>query len=201
MEIDQQKEKIILFTREQFILFGYNKVTLDELASKLGMSKKTFYKYFKDKEDLLRWCVHYTMDTIHQGLTSVMAEPISVVQKLNNILKFMQQNMQYLSAISQPRTNQLTPELWGEIESFRKDKILRTFGLLFRQGKDENVFRSNINDTVMILSYLAAIQAILNPEVLGQASFSAEEAMHTIVRIFFHGAMTDEAREKFQFDF
>ena len=44
---------------------GFSKVTLDEIATELGMSKKTLYKYFEDKEDLLRAGIEENYEISH----------------------------------------------------------------------------------------------------------------------------------------
>jgi AcrR family transcriptional regulator len=52
---DSETRQRILSTAQQiFLKTGFSKVTMDELANELGMSKKTLYKHFSSKEDLLK---------------------------------------------------------------------------------------------------------------------------------------------------
>lgn len=51
------KEHIIAFAAEKFTQFGSKRFTMDELAALLGISKKTIYKYFSSKEDLVVACI------------------------------------------------------------------------------------------------------------------------------------------------
>ena len=48
------KDRILTRAEEMFLKSGYSKVTMDEIASNLGMSKKTLYKYFSSKEELVK---------------------------------------------------------------------------------------------------------------------------------------------------
>ena len=48
------KEKILISARQLFTDYGYKKVSMDEIASSAGFTKKTVYSYFKDKDTLLR---------------------------------------------------------------------------------------------------------------------------------------------------
>lgn len=56
-----QKERIIEVSLQQFLGYGIKKMTVQKLVEPLGLSTKTVYKYFEDKEDLLKQCllVHY----------------------------------------------------------------------------------------------------------------------------------------------
>ncbi len=47
------KDRILSRAEEMFLKFGYSKVTMDEIAANIGMSKKTLYKFFPSKEELV----------------------------------------------------------------------------------------------------------------------------------------------------
>ena len=52
-----QLDRILDFARERFFRYGYSSVTIDEIAAELRMSKATFYRFFKSKEELLESAV------------------------------------------------------------------------------------------------------------------------------------------------
>jgi len=49
----EEQNKIIELTEEKFFRDGFYKTTMDEVASELKMSKKTIYKFFPSKDDLV----------------------------------------------------------------------------------------------------------------------------------------------------
>lgn len=62
------KEHIIEFAAEKFTQFGSKRFTMDELAALLGISKKTIYKHFSSKEDLVVASVQYLISEYNQTL-------------------------------------------------------------------------------------------------------------------------------------
>jgi AcrR family transcriptional regulator len=56
------KEEIISTSLQQFLKHGIRKMTVQKLVAPIGISTKTVYKYFNDKEDLLNHCLvkHYS---------------------------------------------------------------------------------------------------------------------------------------------
>ena len=64
------KEEILKSSRELFTDYGYRKVTMDEIAKASGVTKKTVYSYFKDKESLLKSLVEEEMEKMKKIITS-----------------------------------------------------------------------------------------------------------------------------------
>ena len=67
------KEKILISARQLFTDYGYKKVSMDEIASSAGFTKKTVYSYFKDKDTLLRSLVEeelFSMKSIIDNYSS-----------------------------------------------------------------------------------------------------------------------------------
>lgn len=63
--MEEQKELIIKTALEKFKQFGIRSVSIDDLCRELGMSKKTFYVYFKQKDDLVIEVLRYMHETQH----------------------------------------------------------------------------------------------------------------------------------------
>lgn len=57
-----KKEQIIEVARQLFHQFGFKKVSMDEIARKAVVTKKTIYTYFKSKEELLK---HFIQEEIN----------------------------------------------------------------------------------------------------------------------------------------
>ena len=62
------RDKIIKSAEERFFKDGYRKVTMDEIASDLGISKKTLYKYFSGKESIATAVI----EKIHSHIVSFL---------------------------------------------------------------------------------------------------------------------------------
>ena len=70
------------------------KFTMDKLAKRLVMSKKTIYKYFENKEKLLDEVVDYSFDQIQLSKKKVMRDfSLDTVERLHKILQAMQTDM------------------------------------------------------------------------------------------------------------
>jgi len=191
------RDRIITFAREHFMHEGFSKVTLDEIAAELGMSKKTLYKYFEDKEDLLRAGIEENLRKISREIEIIIASNDPFAEKLARVMMLIGKQMSRLSRGAMLDMQKFTPELWKQIETFRREQIFNKIGKMMAQAREENVFRLYIHEQILTLMLINCVQGILNPEVLSQNSFSAEDAFRSIFRTIFEGALTDDARKNF----
>ncbi|MGD0339840.1 MAG: TetR/AcrR family transcriptional regulator [Bacteroidota bacterium] len=191
------RERIILFASDLFMRFGFGKVTIDEIATGLGMSKKTLYKFFPSKEELLRAGVRFMLQGIARRIEEIISSDKTVTEKLADIMMLIGRQIGKISRLSAINLQKVAPDVWKEIETFRREQILKKMNRLFEQGRREKVFREELNEHVLMLMLIDSVQGILTPDVLSQAPFSAEEAFKTIMKTIFEGALTDEGRKNF----
>ena len=59
-----KKEDILKAAKELFSAYGYKKVSMNEIAEKANVTKKTIYSYFKDKEDLFKQILSNEMENM-----------------------------------------------------------------------------------------------------------------------------------------
>lgn len=194
----EPKERIIDLAREKFFQSGFNKVTVDEISGDLGISKKTMYKFFPSKEDLVRTMMRMFMKKVEGRMLKIYESDKSVVQKLAEIMLFIGNVAGKISRPFQMDIQRFLPQLWKEVDKFRTEMILSKLSRLITQAKTEGAFREDVNEQVVLLMFLNSVQSIVNPEVLSKNSFSPKEAMYTIFHVIFEGSLTEKAREEFK---
>ena len=197
VEEKEPKERIILHAEDRFLSAGFNKVTLDELSSELGISKKTMYKFFPSKDFLVRTIVKALMKKAEKNVTAIIISEKPVLQKLAEVMIFIGKTAGRFSKAFQTDIQRFAPTLWKEVEKFRKEMILSRVATLISDATKQGKFRDDINGDIVLMMFLNSVQSIVNPEVLSQNSFSPKEAMYTIFHVIFEGSLTEEARREF----
>jgi hypothetical protein len=85
------------------------------------------------------------------------------------------------------------PEMWNKVENFRRERIRQNFRSMLTHGVTEGYVRPEVNVDLIVICFLATVEAVVNPTVLLNHSFSAREAIQGVLRIYFHGILTDDA--------
>ncbi len=191
------KERIISFAFDRFRTEGFAKVSVDDIAASLVISKKTFYKVFKSKEDLVVQIMNRHLGEVSTTVERIVSGNQSFVAKLGALLSYLGTIPGRVGIALLQDVQRHMPYLWKRIEQFRSERVTSLFGHLIDQGMAEGYIRHDLNKRIFLLSYMAAIQQIVQPSVLANESFSAQEAISSILELFFKGALTDLGRKEF----
>ncbi len=81
------RAEILTTAAELFRARGYRATTLEELARRLGISKKTLYGHFRSKEDLLAAIFHRTMSLVEEGLATIRASRAAPAEQLREVIR------------------------------------------------------------------------------------------------------------------
>ena len=136
--------RIIEVATDRFMDAGLYKVTMDEIASDLRMSKKTVYKFFPSKETLLKAIVHTFMKNVEGEVQGIISSDKPIEEKLTTLLAFIGKQLRSFSRSFMTDLQRFAPALWKEIEIFRRERVLSQLQQMFRQAKKEGVFREDL---------------------------------------------------------
>ncbi|HSQ77139.1 MAG TPA: TetR/AcrR family transcriptional regulator [Bacteroidota bacterium] len=187
------KGRILSHAIELFRSSGFAHVSVEEITSGVGMSKKTFYKHFDSKHDLIRQIVERIVGELHVRIRAIVESDQPFLQKLNRLSSLITARFKTLSAPLLRDIQIHSPESWTYIQDFRRDKILTAWGSLIEQGKREGLIRPDVNSRLFVLSLLGVVEHVVDPAVLANESFSADEALKDIVQMFSCGILTEQA--------
>ncbi len=187
-------ERILDTAQNRMIKFGYRKVTMDEIAQDLSMSKNTIYKHFQSKEQIANAIFKRLTKKINTKQLKIEKEfrdPLSVIQ--NNVF-FLQQDLNPWFEEFLPDIKQELPSLWEKFVHFRTEKILEIKKLI-EDGIKKGVFRK-INSTIAVKIFLGAIDEIINPEFLQHECISFQKALLEVLDIWANGILKTNKKRK-----
>ncbi len=192
------RQRIIEQARDRFFLIGFSKVTMDDLAEELGISKKTMYQHFQSKGDLIDQVFDWQVTENVNRINAIVNSSDDFIKKLYSMWVAIGRlacriNRNVLDDLRKHR-----PDLWKRIDEMRRKVILKSITKMIDEGIERGLVRMDINKQVVTLMYVSSIQGIVNPDVLAEYSFSAEEALRSILRVFLDGILTERARKLFQ---
>lgn len=196
MENDELKVKILKKSEELFMQYGYSKVTVDEIAQSLGMSKKTLYTQFRSKEDILTQLLEGIQANLIAAIKPIIDDTtLTGLQKMNRLMPILAAQVSKMKSHFTEDLMKCCPHIWEALLKFRKEHILEHFGKLIRQGIAEGLIQQNIDERLIIHIYISIIEGVLNPTLLSQISHSGEEVYRIILQTFFFGILTDEGKK------
>lgn len=193
------RRRILDSSRELFLRSGYVRVTADDIAASLGISKATLYRQFASKEDILKGVVRGLLnEMIARVETLIQPTGETLVDCLISLFAFLGEQLTVFGPLLVRDLKRYSPELWAEVETIRQEKIQKNFSRVLESGVREGVFRGEIDRELTMQFFVAIIQEFMNPENLDRNKRSIREVFDNLIRVFFAGILTDRARREFE---
>lgn len=169
---------------------GFTLLNMGDLATDLGISKKTLYVHFETKHDLALAVIDAFGASLRKDIESVLADPsLNFSDKLQGFMLGVIERMSEVNPVALEDLQRHAPVAYARIEEMRAIMIPYVFGRLLEQGMEEGVVREEVNHALAIDYHLHAIQGLLNPKTLARLKLSPGTAAQQASRIFFRGVL------------
>ncbi len=190
----KEKDKIISFSKETFIQNGFYKISMDEIASSLRISKKTIYKYFPSKNKLVDAAVGAYQREIKKRINKIISEQDNSILKIKSLSKFfanlsLEINPKILVDIQTYR-----PDLWKKIDDFRTNVIQEVWIDIIENGKKEKCIVNKPTEIIIIV-ILSSLRTVINPSFLLNHNYSIKEAFEITFEIIISGILTEKGKK------
>lgn len=192
------KKRIREAAGHKFIQHGFSKVTMEEIAEELGMSKKTLYQHYDSKMVLLKELVSHKVGECNGfmcGLTGT--ENMTFVEKLKKMLEFVGSLYSSFNKHFVDDMRKHAPEVWKVIDEHRRKHIVEEFSQIIREGVAKGKFRSDVDEKLTTTIMLTLVENLINPEKLAEMPYTAKQIFENIAIVFFEGFLTEEGRAEY----
>ncbi len=191
-----EREKILGFACETFLREGFYKTTMDDIATRLHMSKKTIYKYFSSKEELVKEIMTTHMRSTINRIKNHVNHESNAVEKLFDIFTIVGENILKVNEKMIMDLQYYSPEIWKEVDDFRAKQITANFSRIFEQGKAEGYFY-NYKTEIILSIFIASIRSIVNPDYSVRNSVSLQESFIAIIEILMNSILNEKGKKIF----
>lgn len=196
--MNPMKQEIIKRAMDDFMRYGFKTFTMDDLARKLGMSKKTLYEYFPSKNDLVEACLDYALDitvakadTFLQGEHSLIENVFRNQKKMQDIFNLNSVRPIWELKKYYPKTYERMDAEFTKCDYLFVDKILE-------QGWNENLFRKDIDLQFFKIFYVQVQRSSSLTDVFSENDFSLWYINHTVVEYIFRTLVNQKGLEELE---
>lgn len=180
-----QKEEILKATLQVFNDKGL-KFTMDDIAERMKISKKTLYKVFDDKEALFLTMVDYMFDTIKESERAVVGnEELSTVDKIHKILGVLPEGYKDVDLRQLYLLKEKYPKIYKQVE-LRLETGWETTIELIEQGIAEGCIQP-IRIPILKMMLEASVEQFFQRDILVQNKISYQDALDEVVNILMEG--------------
>jgi AcrR family transcriptional regulator len=189
------RERIIDGAAELFRTYGIKSVTMDSIAGHLGISKRTIYEIFADKDELLIGVLNAMTIRQKEIVKKVLAESGNAIIA---IFKLLEINMDHFQNMS--------PAFQADMKRFHQDVLMnrsdkcempdyRNNKEVIESGMKQKMFRKDINADLVNRCMHFMFLSIMNNELFPYDVFTRREVISNVILNYLRGISTPEGIE------
>lgn len=188
------QEHIISTASRMFVQLGYKRVTMDDIARELSMSKKTLYQYFKDKKDIVSAATRYHLLNEEKLFHEFTADCDNAIEYLVRTSKFMRQHISGINPCAFIDLQKYYPAAWQIFDAFKRDFIFSNIYETLERGKEEGYFRNDIQSEILAIMRMEQVPMAFDQQLFPRQKFEALEVQQQFLKHFVEGILTEEGR-------
>lgn len=192
------KGRILKTAVELFSKFGFRSISMDDISHQLGMSKKTLYQYFSDKDEIVTLAIQNHLAHEREVLQQIQSDVKDAVDFIIRVNNYLMRNIRDTSSATIYDLKKYHGRAWGIVENFRTDFLLKAVIENLRSGIAEGNFRSDINVEIISRLRMEEVSLLLNRDLFPQNSFNLAEVSSNILDHFIAGIATDNGRKLYK---
>lgn len=189
------RERIIQEAAVLFMKFGIRAVTMDSIAHHLGMSKRTIYEHFADKNELLMSVMETMAARQKESFRSIMEKADNVIEALFEILRIATLHFTNTNPTFFMDLNKYHYRVYEKICQKGDIKNYEMSLAMLRRGVDEKVFRDDLNIEIVNIGIHSALDIARENEELSAGRYSRFEILDNLLFNYLIGISTPRGQE------
>jgi AcrR family transcriptional regulator len=191
------KEEILQTSLKQFLKHGIREMSIQKLIEPLGISTKTVYKYFKNKEELLEEVLHLYYSKQYQLLENLTADQ-NTVHLLFDIWHTAIEGSYKTNTVFFQDLHYYYPELERRVETIIGNKFSKQFIQIIQKGIKEGVFKNDMLPEVILESIYVLYNAIVRNGQYKQFKVASYELLLNTITVYIRGFCTQKGIQELE---
>jgi AcrR family transcriptional regulator len=196
--MDSVKEKILSEAETLFLKFGFKSITMDDVARELGISKKTLYLHFTDKNDLVNECVDDYLSRMNKNCQSITDQKEDAIGILLGITQYMSGMLKSVSQSSLYDLKKYFKTSWDKLEANRRLFIFNSIRQNLDLGIKKGLYRKDMQPDLVARIYVHLVSFLIDPESFDRNEMDLRELHLEIIKYHLHAVCTPKGQEVLQ---
>ncbi|PWK79007.1 TetR family transcriptional regulator [Mucilaginibacter oryzae] len=187
-----QTERIIKGAEDLFLTSGIRSITMDDIARHLGMSKKTIYQFFRDKNELVVALTKKKLQEDEDQINEIEATSNNVIEEMINTTKCSEEIFSRINPVVIHDLQKYHPEAWTDFQNFKANFLIQKMEQLLTKGMAQGYIRKDIDVKIMARMRVNQVELGFNTSIFPLAEFSPWKVQVQFLDHFNYGICTLE---------
>jgi AcrR family transcriptional regulator len=184
------ENRILFKARDLMLRNGVKHVTMDDIATQLGMSKKTIYQFYKDKDALVMAVVNFELEEQSLKCQRTQDTADNAVHEMFMLLEDIQQMFKNMNPMTMNEIAKYYPEAFARIQNHKDEFMHQIIKTNLIKGIEQGVYRKEIDPEILSIYRLETSFVPFNPQLYPFSKFDIGKVTLQIIENFIYGVMS-----------
>jgi TetR/AcrR family transcriptional regulator, cholesterol catabolism regulator len=191
----EQKDRILLKAHELFSRFGIRSVSMDDIAGQLGISKKTVYQYYVDKEELVSAVFSAIMDDNKKHCTMDREKADNAIHEVFLAFEWVQEMLANMNPSVLFDMEKYHPGTFKKFKEYQNGFLYQMIRSNIERGIEEGLYREDVDIDILTRYRIYSITLPFNPEVFPTNRTELVHIEKVLLEHFLYGMATGKGEK------
>ena len=189
------KDRILVEAGLLFGKYGIKSMTMDALAEELGISKRTIYERFRDKDTLLKEVILYYKEQTKKQANELIDQSDNAIEAIFRIIRMTIDQMTRMSPAFLHDIKKYHPRVFMELAEPGEFRDLSVTRRLLETGIEQGVFRNDFNIEIVNRTLHVLFDLFGHDSLMVEAGFDRRDMLENVLVPYFRGISTDKGQK------
>ncbi|MFT4566598.1 MAG: AcrR family transcriptional regulator [Saprospiraceae bacterium] len=180
---------------ERFMRYGVKSVSMDDISKSLGMSKKTLYQYYANKEALIQGAIEQQQKRDADVFASIQSKSVNAIDEMVQIAEYFLTILKDLGPSFIYDMRKYYPLQWKLSKDFHNVFLKAEIKSNIERGMEERYYRQNLDPDLVSTFYVASSWAIADDVIVSFKDFDPQALVKQHVMYHLYGLLSSYGHE------
>ena len=175
--------------------YGIRSITMDEIAAQLGISKKTIYQFYADKDEIVDAVAALEIKRNEQECKQSRSECENAVHEIFLAMLQMEEMLKGMNPLIMYDLEKHHPKSYKRFKDYKHQFLFSTIKENMQRGIKEELYRPEINIDIAAKHRIESVFMAFNPDVFSHNRYKMSDVLNELAYLFLFSIATAKGRK------
>jgi AcrR family transcriptional regulator len=191
----ENKDRILEKATDLYMRYGIRSITMDEIASQPGISKKTIYQFFTDKDEMVEAVVDLEVKKSAEECLHCQGVAINAVEEIFIAIDMIDELLKAMNPLIMYDLEKHHPKAFKKLRDHKYQFMYRMIKENLERGIKEELYRPEMNLDIVTKNRIESAFLGFNQDIFPQNKYKISEVAYELAMFFLHGVATVKGKK------
>lgn len=189
------KGRILEKATDLFMRYGIRSITMDEIAGQLGISKKTIYQFFTDKDEIVEAVVDREIKGNEEECKRFQSSSENAIHEIFIAVDEMGEMLKGMNPLIMYDLEKHHPKSYRKFKHYKYQFMYTMIKENLERGIEEELYRGEMNIDIVTKHRIESAFMGFNQDVFPQSKYRISDVCHELAMLYLNGIVTPKGKK------